>query len=145
MCVCVCVSHSVVSDSLWPHGLYTRLLWPWNSPGKNTGVDCHSLLQEIFPTQGLNPGLLHHRKILYCLSYREVLFAPQGWGQLHVSVKHNIKTTSKHGQEHGTQSKKPNVSFPSRNTVAKTKVAGLSWNYAWEKRLKSCFLINLPL
>ena len=35
------------------HGLYT----PWNSPGQNTGVGSHSLLQGIFPTQGLNPGL----------------------------------------------------------------------------------------
>ena len=32
---------------------------PWNSPGKNTGVGSHSLLQGIFPTQGWNPGLLH--------------------------------------------------------------------------------------
>ena len=46
---------------------------PWDSPGKNTGVDCHSLLQRIFPTQGLNPGLLHCRQILYHLSYGEVL------------------------------------------------------------------------
>ena len=45
----------------------------WNSPGKNTGVDCHSLLQRIFLTQGLNSGLLHCRQILYHLSYREVL------------------------------------------------------------------------
>ena len=36
-----------------------RLLCPWNSPGKNTGVVCHSLLQGIFPTRGLNLGLLH--------------------------------------------------------------------------------------
>ena len=35
------------------------------SPGKNTGVSCHFLLQGIFPTQGLNPGLLHCRQILY--------------------------------------------------------------------------------
>ena len=50
---CENVSRSVVSDSLWPHGLgVTRLLCPWDSPGKNTGVGCHSLLQEIFPTQG---------------------------------------------------------------------------------------------
>ena len=34
-------------------------LCPWNSPGKNTGVCCHSLLQGIFMTQGSNPGLLH--------------------------------------------------------------------------------------
>ena len=36
-----------------------RLLCPWGSPGKNTGVGCHFLLQEIFPTQGLNLCLLH--------------------------------------------------------------------------------------
>ena len=35
-----------------------RLLCPWNSPGKNTGVGSHSLLQEIFSTQGLNLGCL---------------------------------------------------------------------------------------
>ena len=63
------VSRSVVSDSQWPHGHYTaRLLCPWNSPGKNTGVGSHSLLQGIFLTQGLNPGLPHCRQILYCLS-----------------------------------------------------------------------------
>ena len=43
---------------------------PWNSPGKNTGVGSHSLLQGIFPTQGLNPGLLHCRQILYQLSHQ---------------------------------------------------------------------------
>ena len=58
VCVCVCVSHSVMANSLQPHGLQSaRLLWPWNSPGKNTGVSCHFLLQEIFPTQGPNLGL----------------------------------------------------------------------------------------
>ena len=51
----MCVSCSVVSDSLWP----TRLLWPWDSPGKNTRMGCHFLLQGIFPTQGSNPGLPH--------------------------------------------------------------------------------------
>ena len=43
---------------LWSHGLYpARLLWPWDFSGKNTGVGSHSLLQGIFLTQGLNPGL----------------------------------------------------------------------------------------
>ena len=47
---------------LWPHGLYpTRLLCPWDFPGKNTGVGCHFLHQRIFPTQGSNPHLLHCR------------------------------------------------------------------------------------
>ena len=41
-----------------------------DSPGKNTGVGCHFLLQEIFPTQGSNPGLLHCRQMLYCLSHQ---------------------------------------------------------------------------
>ena len=41
-----------------------------DSPGKNTGVGCHFLLQGIFPTQGSNPGLLHCRQILYHPSYQ---------------------------------------------------------------------------
>ena len=57
--------------SLQPHGLQTtRLLCPWHFPGKNTGMGCHFLLQGIFPTQGLNSGLLHCRQILYQLSYK---------------------------------------------------------------------------
>ena len=59
-------SHSVMSDSLQPHGLYS----PWNSPGRNTGVGSLSLLQGIFPAQGSNPGLPHCRQILYQLSQK---------------------------------------------------------------------------
>ena len=55
-----------MSDSLRPHGLDS----PWNSPGQNTGVDSLSLLQGIFPTRGLNPGLPHHRWILNQLSHK---------------------------------------------------------------------------
>ena len=70
--LCVRVSRSVVSDSLRPHGLWpTRLLCPWDSPRRNTGVGCHSLLQGIFLTQGWNPGLLHGRQILYHLSRQD--------------------------------------------------------------------------
>ena len=48
-----CSDASVVSDSLQPHGLQpARLLCPWDSPGKNTGVGCHALLQGSFLTQG---------------------------------------------------------------------------------------------
>ena len=46
------------------------LLCPWNSPGKNTGVSCCAPLHRIFPTQGLNPGLPHCWRILYCLSHQ---------------------------------------------------------------------------
>ena len=59
-------SCSFVSDPLQPHGLYS----PWNSPGQNPGVGSLSLLQEIFPTQGSNPGLRHCRWILYQLSHK---------------------------------------------------------------------------
>ena len=54
-----------------PHALEpTRLLCPWNFPGKNTGVGCHFLPQEIFPTQGSNPGLPRCRQTLYHLSHQ---------------------------------------------------------------------------
>ena len=57
---------SVMSDSLWTHGLYpARLLCPWAFPGKNTGVGGHFLLQGIFPTKGSKPHRLHCRQILY--------------------------------------------------------------------------------
>ena len=64
--VCEGVSCSVISDSLRPHGLHS----PWNSPGQNTSVGSYFLPQEIFPNQGLNPGLLHCRQILYQLSHK---------------------------------------------------------------------------
>ena len=49
-----------------------RLLCPRDSPGKNTGVGCHSLLQGIFPTQGLNLGLLRCSRILYQVSQQDI-------------------------------------------------------------------------
>ena len=64
-------SRSVMLDSLRPHELQpTRLLYPWDSPGKNTGVGCHFLLQGIFPTKGSNTGLPHCRQTLYRLSHQ---------------------------------------------------------------------------
>ena len=52
--------HTLRFHRLWP----ARLLCPWDSPGKNTGAGCYCLLQGIFLTQSLNPGLLHRRQIL---------------------------------------------------------------------------------
>ena len=69
--VCV-LSCSVMSDScntidcMWP----ARLLYPWDSPGRNTELGCHFFLQGIFPTQEWSPGLLNCRQILYRLSYK---------------------------------------------------------------------------
>ena len=60
-------SCSVVFNSLLPYGLQpSRLHCPWDSPGKNTGVGCYSLLHYVFLTQESNLGLLHCQKTLYC-------------------------------------------------------------------------------
>ena len=84
-----------MSDSLQPHGLYS----PWNSPGQNTRVGSHSLLQQIFPTQESNWGLLHCRQILYQLSYQLVssvaqscliLCDPMNRSTLGLSVHHQL-------------------------------------------------------
>ena len=63
------------SDSLCCWLLKSKLLCcetihPWNSLGQNTGVGSLSLLQGIFPTQRLNPGLPRYRQILYRLSHK---------------------------------------------------------------------------
>ena len=64
------LSRSVMSDSLWSHGLEpTRLLYPWDFPGKRTGVGCHCLLQGIFLTQGSNLCLLHWHAGSFPLSH----------------------------------------------------------------------------
>ena len=67
--LCVLVSQSCLT--LQPRELCpTRLLCPWNSPGKHTGVGCHALLQGIFLIQELNLGVLFCRQILYHLSHQ---------------------------------------------------------------------------
>ena len=73
VCVCVCVCVCVLSQVQLFATPWTTL---WNSPGFNTGVGNLSLFQEIFPTQGLNPGLPHCRWILYQLSHQG---SPDSW------------------------------------------------------------------
>ena len=64
------------------------------SPSKNIGVGCHALHQGIFPTQGLNLGLLHCRQILYCLSHQGNPFCGiKGLNMFHVSL--SIRTMLK--------------------------------------------------
>ena len=75
VCVCVCVYVCVLvtqsCPTLRPHGLEpSRILCPWDFPGRNTGVGCHFLLQETFLTQGLNPGLLHWQEGSLPLSHQ---------------------------------------------------------------------------
>ena len=67
----ISASRSVWPDSLRPHRPQpTRLHCPWDFSSKDTGVHCHFLLQGIFATKGLNPGVLSCRQILYQLSYK---------------------------------------------------------------------------
>ena len=77
----------VVSDcaTLWAEP--ARRLCPWDSPGKNTGVECHFLLQGIFPTQGLNPHLL-------CLLHWQASSLPLALpGRLVLNTTHETKVT----------------------------------------------------
>ena len=76
-------SHSIISDSLRPHGVYS----PWNSPSQNTEVGSLSLLQGIFPTQGSNLGLPHCRLILFQLSHRE---AQEYWSEQPIPSSVNL-------------------------------------------------------
>ena len=66
LCPTLCDLMDYTVDSIVPTGLYS----PWNSPGQNIGVGSRSLLQGIFPTQGLNPSLPHCRQILYQRSHK---------------------------------------------------------------------------
>ena len=104
-----------MSDCLQPHGLsLTRLLCPWDSPGKNTGVGCHALLQGIFPTQGSNLGLPHGRQILYYLSH-----------QGSVQFSHSVMSDSlrPHGVQHAR------LPCPSPTPGIYSNSCPLSWWY----------------
>ena len=74
VCVCLVTQSCPTLGTLWTGA--PRLLCPWEFSGKNTGVGCHSFLQGIFPTQGLNWHplcLLHCRQNLYLLSHWGIL------------------------------------------------------------------------
>ena len=80
VCVCVLVTQSCLTlcnptDCSPPGSSIHGIL-----PGKNTGADCHFLLQLIFPTQGLNLGLPHCKQTLYCLSHHIYMVTLQGLG-----------------------------------------------------------------
>ena len=77
----------------------TKLLHPWDFQGKSTGVGCHFLLQRIFPTQGSNPGLLHCRQTIYCLSQQG-----SPWiNPTHPSLILNITSLKRHFLGPGSQ------------------------------------------
>ena len=70
-CGCAVVSCSVVSNSLRPHELQpARFLYPWNPPGKNTGVGCHALIQGNLPNPGIEFRSHALQADLYCMSHK---------------------------------------------------------------------------
>ncbi|XP_069451036.1 alpha-N-acetylgalactosaminide alpha-2,6-sialyltransferase 3 isoform X2 [Ovis canadensis] len=65
-----------------------RIRWPWDFPGKNTGVGCHFLLQGIFPTWRLNLSLLHCTQILYGLNHQSPVWLLSQHGVVHLHSGH---------------------------------------------------------
>ena len=116
-CVCMCVICSVVSYSATPR-ILCPVLRPCDSPGKNTGVGCHVLLQGIFPTQGSNPGLLHGRQVLYHLSHQGSLLFHDISGKMQMIIrKHHtnpnwgrlFKTTGRNLQKHSSHERQVQI------------------------------------
>ena len=94
-------SNSGMSDSLQPHRLLpARLLCPQDSPGKNTGMGSHPLLQRIFPTQGSDLDLLHFRQILCHLSNQGSQSVPKRYK---LFIKRNRKTLIHRKQSYSYQ------------------------------------------
>ena len=137
---CESESRSVVSDSLWPHGLYS----PWNSPGQNTGVGSLSLLQGIFLTQESNQGLLHCRRILYKLNYQGS--PPFPWscssaeiqGGLHRRIGVWVERSEPNGQKDPILTMSPLPAFLHwkrpwcwERLKAKGEVGGREWMIRW--------------
>ena len=117
--VWVSESHLVTSNSLQPHGLWpTRLLSPWNSSGKNTGVGCHFLLQGIFLTQGSNLRLL-------CLLHWQLGSLPLAPPTQSKSERHRGSTSSR--AIHLLRSKLP---VP-RGMQAEATMLPPSWSAMW--------------
>ena len=123
-------SHSVVSDSLPPHGLYS----PWNSPGQNTGVGSRSLCQGIFPTQGLNPGLPHCGQILCQQSHQG---KAKNTGESSLSLLQCIFPNS--GIKPGSLALQAD-SLPTE-LRGKPKQFTKYWNFSWSLHMKNQYLL----
>ena len=100
----MCSVTLVMSDSWIPHGLQPpRLLRPWDSPG-NTGVGCHALLQEIFPTQGSNAHLLC---LLHWLAGSLPLAVEVGDGRICSGDRNSLTNEKGEGREGWVAGNKP--------------------------------------
>ena len=119
VCVCVCVCmHAQSPRTCDPVDSPARFLCLWNFPGKNTGVGCHFLRQEIFPKQGSNPcllSLLSGKRVVYhcvrsCLC-KIVSIRAQNEGVQRASGLVNARSLGEHGQSGCTEAPRP-ISVP---------------------------------
>ena len=101
-----------------------------DSPGKNTGVGCHALLQGIFPTQGLNPDLLHCWKIIYCLNHQG---SPRGTQNSIQGAGREGKVKTRRCQPHDLPTLQ--ASEPGKREIG--------WDWSFYSRLDQDFLITL--
>ena len=106
------LSHSVMSNSLQPYGPSSSV--PWNSPGKNTRVDCHFLLQGIFLTQGLNSCLL----LLLRCQVDSLHQDTNNWDQPYEETVRKLSSTSQ-GKEDTQETKYLYLCLPTTRKVRK--------------------------
>ena len=92
--ICQMSQLKVLVTQSCPNFVTPRLLCPWNSPSKNTGVGRHFLLQGIFPTQGSNSGLLHCRRFFTTWASREAVNS-QMWNNLSMKLNSLLDYNSK--------------------------------------------------
>ena len=98
-----CQFFSRVQLFMIPWTVVYQVPYPWESPGKNTGLGCHSHLQEILSTQGLNPGLLPCRQTLYYLSHNansEFMRSPMLIPPYFSTSSHNILSFTYYSQSY---------------------------------------------
>ena len=122
----------------------SKLLCPWSSLGKNTGLGCHSLLQGIFMTQGSNPGLLHCRQILYQLSYWSGLSFPSPGDFPYPGIKPRslaLQADSLPSQPPGKIDISANLNY-FMAIWRKEFVTTYKFNYIYFKKVKSQYFIH---
>ena len=117
-----------LSDFLQPHGLQsTRILCPWNSPGKNTGVSFHFLLQGIFLTQGWNLSIL-------CLLHWQAVSLPTPHLGSPFLIKETIKEILENGSLHND--------LPQSPGKKKESISGIQYTNTYNKMFKSQIHMN---
>ena len=105
-----------------------------DSPGENTGVGCHALLQGIFPTQGSNPDLPHCSQILYHLSHQGSPgpHVVQGTEALVAAQLLSLCTATREASEPQQRSRMPQTNLTQPNILKKEQVEECVWTRQWQ-------------